>query len=179
MHRHIALLLAGLTVLPLTWGPVSAAEAEPLVVTYNKARILHLAKPASRVVVGNPGIADVSMESPTLMYVFGRAPGETSLSVLGNNGQAILSRPVVVTTEGKRTVSVHVPAADGPVDRAYSCLADRCLRVPSPDTVAAGNVPAASPVSGAAALPPLPVEGGAAGAASGGAPTAGPIPPIH
>lgn len=146
-----------------------SAEASPLVVVFDKVEILRLAKPARRVIIGNSAIADVNLETPTLVYLFGKAPGETSLIVLGDDDRTILSRPVVVTSETERAVSVHVPSGEGPVSRTYSCIGNRCLRVASPggQTTAAAPPPPAQPT-----IPPPPTAPPDAGAGPANAPPA-------
>ncbi len=146
-----------------------SAEASPLVVVFDKVEILRLAKPARRVIIGNSAIADVNLETPTLVYLFGKAPGETSLIVLGDDDRTILSRPVVVTSETERAVSVHVPGGEGPVSRTYSCMGNRCLRVASPggQTTAAAPTP---PPPAQPTVPPPPAGPPDAGAGPASAP---------
>jgi hypothetical protein len=159
MQRSLAVLVGTLGVF-IYWqsGPAFTAEVAPLVLTLDKAQVLHLSAPARRVILANPAIADVTLETPTLLYVFAKAPGETSLVVLGDDNRTLFSRPVVVTSQSDRAVSVHVPGTDGPTDRSYSCVENRCLRVPSPDAVQGAGAPAAptaasTPISPTAAAP--------------------------
>lgn len=133
----LAILLAGIVA---GFSHPATAEGGALVVTVNKAQTLRLTAPARRVVVGNPAIADVSLETPTLMYLFGRAPGETDLIILGDGDKTILSRNIVVSSQVEGNVVVHVPGSDGPTDRAYSCVSGRCLHVASPDAAGGGAV---------------------------------------
>ncbi len=146
MVKTAAVLAIALSAAVCLGDAVRAADGPLMVVIYDKARVIHLAKPVRRLIVGNPGIADVSLESPRLLYIFGKAPGETNLIALDDNDRPLLSLSLVVTTGSDRHVAVHVPGADGPVTRDYSCVGNRCLRVPSPEANAAGGgAPAASP----------------------------------
>ena len=180
MRVSFALLLA-VPIIFLT-QPAAADDAAPLVVTLDKVQMVHLAAPASSVVLGNQTTVDVTMETPTLMLIFGKMPGETSLIVLGMDQKPVLARPVLVTTQDERLVSVYVPGTDGPTSRAYSCLPNRCLRIASPDgTPASGAAPSGS----AAGTPTAPAGAAAPGAASmagalaGGAPQGAPPPSGH
>jgi hypothetical protein len=168
-------ILALLVVAAATWCalPAPAAEADPLVVTLDKPYVMRLVKPARRVIVGNPAIADVTLESPTLIYVFGKTPGETGLIVLGEGDRTVLSRPVVVTTNAERTVSVHLPGTDGPTGRDYSCLPDRCLRIASPEIGPKGST---GPMPAVAPAPAVPTS--AIPDVTQPAP-AGTLPPLH
>ena len=144
--------------------PAWAADGDALQLTFDKVKLVHLQAAARRLIVANPAIADVSLETPTLLYIFGKAPGETNLVVLGDDDRLIFSRPLVVAPETERTVSVHVPANEGGVVRTYSCTDIRCVRVPSPEGMAVGaaapspsaNTPAQAPASTA----PMPAAAG-------------------
>ena len=134
--RKLATLLLALLV------SVPAIAAEPLVLTFDKAQLLRLPVPARRVIIANPNVADVTVEEPTLLAVFGRAVGETSLTVLDADNKEILSRSLVVTGESARHVTVHTPDAAG--SREYSCVANRCLKTAAPDASPPAQMPAAS-----------------------------------
>ncbi|UTW53288.1 type II and III secretion system protein family protein [bacterium SCSIO 12827] len=45
----------------------------------NKGRLVRLLRPASTVFIADPRIADVQVKSPSLVYLFAKAPGETTL----------------------------------------------------------------------------------------------------
>ncbi len=131
-------------------APVVAA-ADPMVVPLDQATVLRLSKPAERVIVGNPAIADVIVDSPRLISIFGKMPGETNLIILGAQEQTLLSRPLIVTNAPDHVVAVHVPGKDGPTSRIYSCGDGHCLRVRSPDNSPASpgaGAPAAGPNAG-------------------------------
>ncbi len=174
MVRSAAFLALALGAAVCLGDVARAADASPMVVIYDKAQMLRLAKPARRVIVGNPAIADVSLETPTLMYIFGKTPGETNLIALGDDERPILYRSLVVTTEPSRGVAVHVPSGDGPTVRAYSCVVGRCLRVPSPEVTGnSGGTPAAPAAVGSDVGMPPPANAGAAP----GTVLANPVPP--
>jgi Flp pilus assembly secretin CpaC len=120
-------------------APLLAAEAPPLVVGFDKAELLSLSAPARRVILGNPAIADVTVEQPTLLAVFGKIPGETSLIVLGEGNKVLLNRAMVVSAPSERRVTVHTSAE---ASRDYSCLSERCLVAPVPSAQGAGGSPA-------------------------------------
>lgn len=81
-------------------------EARPVEVGAGQSVLLRLDKPARQVVVGDPTIADVTVQSPTLVVVFGKRPGATSLAVLGGGREPLLDTPVVVRPGGAGTVTV-------------------------------------------------------------------------
>jgi hypothetical protein len=111
-------------------APLAVAAAdEPIVIPLDHAEILRLAAPARRVIVGNPALADVTVDSPTLLSLFGKIAGETNLIVLDARDRTLLSRPLIVTRATDRAVAVHVPGKDGPTERLYSCGDSHCQRL--------------------------------------------------
>lgn len=58
---------------------VIPTQGEPLVVTLNEGTLVRLDASPHSIVIADPDIADVSIRSPRLMYVFGKKTGETTL----------------------------------------------------------------------------------------------------
>lgn len=137
----------------LVAASMPAVAADPLVTVYDKAQILRLPQDAAHIVVGNPSVLDVTVETPRMLFLFGKKPGETNLTILDANRKEILSRPVVVTAEDDRHVTVHASSKNGTgsVETIYSC-AGRCAKVMAPDPAAM-----ASPVPSAEPPPPEPL----------------------
>ncbi len=61
-----------------------------------KGSLIRLSEPASTVFISNSDIADVQIKSPTLIYVFGNAPGETSLYALSTDDRVLFNGIVSV-----------------------------------------------------------------------------------
>jgi len=116
-----ALITAGLT----------SAMAETLNVRLDKAEIVRLETPASIIVVGNPMIADVTVESPTLLFLTGLAPGETNLVVFDNLGDPVAEYDLVVVGETDRHITVH---RNVDVLTSFSCK-PRCIEVVNPSDI--------------------------------------------
>lgn len=96
----LALALAGATALVVT--PVAAApkvissSGATLTVEVGKGKLVHLEHPASSVFIADPDIADLQVMSPGLVYVFGKAGGESNLFAVGENDEVIASMAVRV-----------------------------------------------------------------------------------
>ncbi len=73
-------------------------NGETLTLETSKGVLLRLDRPASDIFITNPAIADVQVKSPRLIYVFGVAPGETTLYALDDSEKPIYSTNLVVTT---------------------------------------------------------------------------------
>ena len=77
-------------------GTAAAVAAKPVVVEVNEGRLIKLSNSASSVFIANPDIADVSVKSPRLVYVFGVQPGETTLYAVDRNDRMIASLKIQV-----------------------------------------------------------------------------------
>lgn len=121
--------LAAIAVFAL-FGTLPAA-AEVMNVLVDKTHVLHLNRDASVVMIANPNIADVAVESPRLVFVIGRNPGETNLHILDSNGRELLYMDLVVQANPERYVTVH----RGTREHTFSC-APRCLQIVTPGAVA-------------------------------------------
>ena len=74
-----------------------AQGAGVLQIEQDKGEMLRLPQPAASVFIANPEVADLQVMSPTLVYLFGKRSGETSLIAVNANEQVVLNRKVVVT----------------------------------------------------------------------------------
>ncbi len=79
-------------------APAQSASSRVVEVDTNQGRLITLARPISDVFVANDGIADIQVRSPTQIYVFGKAPGETTVSATAKTGQVVFSATVRVGT---------------------------------------------------------------------------------
>ena len=78
-------------------GTSLATDGRSLVVELNEGKLLRLNADADSVFIANPGIADISVKSPTLIYLFGQQPGQTSLYALDAQENVIANIRVLVT----------------------------------------------------------------------------------
>jgi hypothetical protein len=130
--RRLLILLPML----LVFATLSARAEDRLDVNWREARVIRLAKPATSVIIGDPTVADVTLDDPTTLVVFGKAPGETNVVVLSNSQEMLFDWPVVVSPSNSRKVTVLNAAGDpAPVEVLYSCGAERCTRVLSPSDI--------------------------------------------
>src|SRR3954470_24016905 len=95
-----------LVLLPMLVLASAAAMADGLELNWREARVVRLAKPATSVVVGDPTVADVTLDDPQTMIIFGKNPGETNLVVLSGSQELLLDWPVMVSPTNDRHVSI-------------------------------------------------------------------------
>jgi len=125
-------------------------------VIWRKAQFLPIEGEPASIIIGDPGITDISLEGNGKIVIFGKVPGETSLTVLAANGDVLLDAAVVVTPQDERHVSVISPSATAYTERTWNC-SGRCVQVVGPGTIdykapkAAASSPAAAGSANAAA----------------------------
>ncbi len=110
---------------------LSPVLAETLNIRLDKAEILRLDAPASIIVVGNPSIADVTVENPTLLFLTGLAPGETNLVIFDDLGDTMVDYDIVVVSELDRHVTVH---RNVDLLTTFNCK-PRCIEVANPSEI--------------------------------------------
>jgi Flp pilus assembly secretin CpaC len=104
-----SLAVAALLVLtaPLV-TPAAAAEGDPISVKVNMARILRMSAPAATVIIGNPGVADVTIQDPQTLVLTGKSYGQTNLIVLDSMGNPIADTLVEVIQAQADVVTVYL-----------------------------------------------------------------------
>ena len=83
------------------------AASRDVEVLIDQATMLRLERPAAEIVVGNPSIADVSVQSGKVLVLTGKSFGETNLIVLDAEGKVIINRRVVVQEPRTGFVTVY------------------------------------------------------------------------
>ena len=78
--------------------PASAAN-DKIEIGINKAHLIQLDTDANVVLIANPEIADVAIESPRIIFLLGKAPGETSLFILDADGNDLVRAEVIVSAD--------------------------------------------------------------------------------
>lgn len=73
--------------------------ADTLSVAMNRAVVVESDTPFAELSIANPGIADISTLSDRSIYVLGKAPGRTTLTILGLNGELIANVDVHVAPD--------------------------------------------------------------------------------
>jgi len=103
---------------------VMPARADTVTVSIDQAQILRLPDEVATIVIGNPLIADASLQRGGLLVVTGKGYGETNLVALDRVGQVVLDKTVRVL--GPATIDL-VTVYKGIERESYSC-APECER---------------------------------------------------
>jgi hypothetical protein len=105
--------------LVLTLGAaVTPAFADKVSVNVDEARIMRLPEGVGTVVIGNPLIADATLQPGGILVLTGKGYGSTNLLALDRGGRVVLSKTVeVVGAKGADLVVVY----RGMERESYSC----------------------------------------------------------
>ena len=99
--------------------PAFAGNNESFKVELNKTEIVRLPGSAASIIIGNPKIADVTVQSSDLLFVVGRGYGETNLIILDANGNTMMDADLqVVNSLPHNGVRLY----NGKNRETYSCI---------------------------------------------------------
>jgi pilus assembly protein CpaC len=115
-------------VLSATLPGVAAAQdaaRRHIALETSKGRLIRLDTPVKTVFIADPNVADVQVKSPTLIYLTGKKPGETTLIAVDEQDKVLVNAGITVNhnlSRLKRTIDavipnnrIHVRSVDGAV----------------------------------------------------------------
>jgi pilus assembly protein CpaC len=94
---------------------VLAGGGSKLSIEVSRGQLIKLARPAAAVFVADPAVAEVSVKSPTLVYVFGKKAGDTTLYAVDERERVLLDLRLLVThdlTRLNEQIRQTVPEAE-------------------------------------------------------------------
>ena len=106
-------------------GAGRARAEESIVVQLDQARILKLPERAATLVIGDPLIADVSIQPGGLAVVTGKGYGATNFIVMDRSGAVLMEKNLEVKGPPDRVVFVY----RGVARNTYSCTPECTPRI--------------------------------------------------
>src|SRR5204863_5301415 len=104
----------------LSW-PIAAAAghmAETIAVNVDQAKLVKLPTRVSTIVVGNPLIADVTLQTGEILVVTGKGYGATNFIAMDRSGEVLVDRVIQVEGPTDQLVTVY----RGVERESYSCM---------------------------------------------------------
>ena len=131
-RRRLVGLWAWTIIFAATFG-AAPAWAENVVVKVDQAKIMRLPAQVSTIVIGNPLIADVSLQSGGMVVVTGKGYGVTNVLALDKQGRILMDSSVqVLAADSEDLVVVY----KGVERESYSCAPDCERRITLGDSPA-------------------------------------------
>lgn len=76
-------------------------------VILNNAKVVKLSRPASTVIIGNPEIADATIQDAETIILTGRGFGRTNIVILDDTGTPILDERIAVSRDAQSSLRVY------------------------------------------------------------------------
>lgn len=108
---------AGFAVSILAVVPFSGAKAQDLIVKYDQSQLLRLPRPVAEIIIGNPTIAEVTVQANNLLVVTGKTFGITNVIALDAERNIIQDQRVIVTRDETKVITVQ----KGSQRETYNC----------------------------------------------------------
>jgi hypothetical protein len=87
-------------------------------VNIDQAKLIRLPERAATIVIGNPLVADITLQPGGVIIVTGKSYGATNFVAMDRNGEVLLDRIIVVESPADRIVTVY----RGIERESYSCM---------------------------------------------------------
>ena len=84
-----------------------AAEVESVTVTLDQAKVIRIGAPASTIIIGNPAIADATLQDAQTLVITGRSYGTTNMIILDETGEPITDTQLAVEAPREQVVTVY------------------------------------------------------------------------
>lgn len=153
-HRRLPMVLAGL----MLAASVATAQAETISVSVDEARIMKIPDNVATIVIGNPLIADATLQAGGVLVLTGKGFGSTNMLALNRAGKPVMDTTIQVVGPAKSDLVVVYKGVER---ESYSCAPECEKRLTLGDSAAYfGGILAQSGSR----------IGGAGGSSGGGAP---------
>jgi Flp pilus assembly secretin CpaC len=104
----------------LLWPAAAVAEptADAIAVNVDQAKLVKLPTRVSTIVVGNPLIADVTLQTGGIVVVTGKGYGATNFIAMDRSGEVLVDRVIQVEGPTDQLVTIY----RGVERESYSCM---------------------------------------------------------
>lgn len=109
----------------------SPVFADSVMINVDQARILHLPERVATIVIGNPLIADATLQSGGILVLTGKGYGATNLLALDRGGKVVMDKTVRVIGPKSHDLVVVYKGVDR---ESYSCAPECQPRITLGDT---------------------------------------------
>jgi hypothetical protein len=116
-HARICVLVAA-AVLASPAAGLAESTVDTIAVNVDQAKLVRLPGKVATIVVGNPLIADVTLQPGGMIVVTGKGYGATNFIALDRGGEILIDRQIQVEGPSDRLVTVY----RGVERESYSCM---------------------------------------------------------
>src|SRR6201993_2583100 len=116
LARPLSCMALGLLLLPI--AAVAEQVDDAISVSVDQAKLFKLPNRVATIVVGNPMIADVTLQNGGIIVVTGKGYGATNFIAMDRSGEVLVDRTIQVEGPSDRLVTVY----RGVERETYSCM---------------------------------------------------------
>jgi len=116
-HARVCLLVAA-AVLASPAAGLAESTADTIAVNVDQAKLVRLPGKVATIVVGNPLIADVTLQPGGMIVVTGKGYGATNFIALDRGGEILVDRQIQVEGPTDQLVTIY----RGVERESYSCM---------------------------------------------------------
>jgi hypothetical protein len=120
-RRRLPIGLWAWTIVFAATFSLASARADTVTVSIDQARVMKLPDNVSTIVIGNPLIADATLQSGGILVVTGKGFGETNMLALDRKGAVVMNETVQVLGPASKDLVV---VYKGNERESYSCAPD-------------------------------------------------------
>ena len=118
LPRPLRLALSSLAIGLVVWPFAALAEPNTVAVNVDQAKLVKLPSRVATIVVGNPMIADVTLQPGGVVVVTGKGYGATNFIAMDRSGEILVDRLIQVEGPSEQLVTVY----RGVERETYSCM---------------------------------------------------------
>ncbi len=108
------------SVLATLFALTNGAQAEQVWLTMDQVRPYRLDTPAENIAVGNPAIADVTVQDNQNLLLFGKSPGLTNIYIFDESGETIKNMIIRVRSPNSDMLTLY----HGAERTTYNCTSN-------------------------------------------------------
>jgi Pilus formation protein N terminal region len=126
LPRPIRYLGCAVFVVAVLGLALANAKADAIQISLDQAQVMRLPTGVTTIIIGNPLIADGSLQAGGLMIVTGKGYGTTNLMALDRGGRVLMDKTVTVGPPRSNDLVVVFKGVDR---ESYSCSPDCAPRI--------------------------------------------------
>jgi Flp pilus assembly secretin CpaC len=111
-------LAIGILLWPLAAIAAPTPAVDPIAVNVDQAKLVRLPGKVATIVVGNPLIADVALQTGGIVVVTGKGYGATNFVAMDRSGEILVDRVIQVEGPSDKVITIY----RGVERESYSCM---------------------------------------------------------
>jgi Flp pilus assembly secretin CpaC len=117
-HFLFRSLAIGILLVPVSAFAAPPPTGGPVPVSIDQAKLIKVPERAATIIIGNPLVADITLQPGGIIIVTGKSYGATNFVAMDRNGEVLVDRIILVESAADPVVTIH----RGIERETYSCM---------------------------------------------------------